>query len=707
MAVFLRSRISFLAVSLFLVISLRLQILAAEISSTTSPAPALPKAEHIYICCIYGPDARAKAMLPEMLRRLGAQAGGGVWYYTNEVQNKVFVIHLVKTAEDMIRALYTEDAHIMINGHSNYGMGSVFPTTAEEFRQTISNIKYVDDDRFLTYSSPWVAINIPKLLTRQAYPNWWPVYKDGTSAIAPYDFDDPRGNLAYNFYLTYQVPGDATHYKIEPVPNSALQRFPDSGWPAWFSADGSKPDSKKPEERKYFFTNTNTTFQSVGRWHVEQSPAGFYGSNYLSIAPGTGSNQVKWNFTISTPGTYTVSTRWPTAADNCTNAAFVVAHVGGTSTVSLNERQNGGDWVRLGAYAFEAGDYSVTLSDRAADGSGDLIADAIQISGPTNAAIADQIVDNVSCPKPHFGKKTLVAVKDPRIDTSKLRYKRMFYEGCLSGIYYLDVFHRGLAFYTLADSYLSVSEAYLREYLQGESDEQIWRAVQQLQPVFDYYDFSLPPSRQRERQSDVTPVPTTLRPADEARLSRLALNSPAGVFETLRRPEMVQNEALAHVAVKTAFGERKEEGIRLALAQMSVPLIERNEEGRQSRIRALIAAKRIMETFPQEAVPQLLALYARGDWLVRGNIIRASGGIQGGGQIRNLLVSALDDKTVCEGPEWNSGGAPMRLCDEAYNQLIFRYGIKGLMHTIAPPLSVEIRQYHIDKLKARLSDIKD
>jgi hypothetical protein len=49
----------------------------------------------------------------------------------------------------------------------------------------------------------------------------------------------------------------------------------------------------------------------------------------------------------------------------------------------------------------------------------------------------------------------------------------------------------------------------------------------------------------------------------------------------------------------------------------------------------------------------------------------------------------------------------MRLCDEAYNQLVARYRIKGVMHTLAPPLSMDIREYHIKELKKRLPDIKE
>ena len=76
----------------------------------------------------------------------------------------------------------------------------------------------------------------------QPYPNWEPVYKNGKSAIMPYDFGDPKGPPPYNYYLTYTLPGDPIHYKVELADGSNIERFPDSGVQAWYASDGSKPD---------------------------------------------------------------------------------------------------------------------------------------------------------------------------------------------------------------------------------------------------------------------------------------------------------------------------------------------------------------------------------------------------------------------------------------------------------------------------------
>ena len=97
----------------------------------------------------------------------------------------------------------------------------------------IEDILYVDDDRIINTSSPVAHVRLSGMRTGQAYPHWWPIYKDGTSALMPFDFGDPNGDPVYNYYPTYQVPGDPTYHKIETVHNSAIERFPDwRGGPA-------------------------------------------------------------------------------------------------------------------------------------------------------------------------------------------------------------------------------------------------------------------------------------------------------------------------------------------------------------------------------------------------------------------------------------------------------------------------------------------
>lgn len=471
---------------------------AAFGASANNPAqPSLsevPQTEHIYICLLYAPSASTKSKLTSLLKQMRAVDKGAFWTYTNSNQGKSYVIHFVENVGDMQNALYTEDAHIIINGHANYGMGGVFATPTEFKKQMITNIRYIDDDRIMNYSTPFFSVSITGLIDEQRYPNWSWYFKDGTSGVMPYDFNDPQGDPAYNYYLTYQLPGDQTHYKIESVNNSAIERFPDAPQPAWFSQDGSSPDPEDPDHLQYYITNSGGPFQSVGKWFTGTTTRGYYGTNYCYTPSGQGAKQAKWTFTVPEAGRYSVSAWWPASRLNALSPSYSIAHALGTTSVKVTQRSNGGRWNSLGEFSFEAGDYSILLSDSGRVGL--VVADAVRITSKNNASGFDLIIDNTNCPKTHYRKKTILFRKDLEIDQARLGYKRMYYESCNSGIYFLESFHRGLMFYTLHDSDGSGVTLYLQSYLQGKSDEEIWSTLQSSQPVFDYYDFTKLPTEQ-------------------------------------------------------------------------------------------------------------------------------------------------------------------------------------------------------------------
>jgi hypothetical protein len=451
--------------------------------------------EHLFIGLLYDPEPASKGKVLWLLSYMGAVQQGALWSYTNSDQNKTYVIHLVEDMDGLKQALYTEGAHVIIHGHSNFGLGGVFATPTELRTQTITNILYIDDDRILNWSSPWISVNVPRLIGHQAYPKWWAVFKDGTSGIMPYEFNDPRGDPPYNYYITYQVPGDAAYYKVETVKNSALERFPTADAPAWYSPDGSLPDTENPDDVQYYMTNPDNSFQSIGRWLQSSSSNGQYGKDYCYAQAGsTGDKQARWFFTIPTAGRYSISAWWPSSAANAAKAPFTINHKLGSTTVAVSQRINGGRWNKLGEFDFNAGQYSVVLSNKTS--SGYVVADAVRITYKANATTFDKIIDNTGCPKTHFRSKTILFRKGLEVEPEKLRYARMLYEGCNTASYYLDTFHQGIMFYTVSDSDGTGIYLYLTAYLGGKSDEEIWAIMQDAQPVYDYYDFSKLPTEQ-------------------------------------------------------------------------------------------------------------------------------------------------------------------------------------------------------------------
>jgi PKD repeat protein len=319
------------------------------------------------------------------LNEMGAKFENGVWTYLNTARNRNYLMYPVTTNEEFKNALRTEGAHIIYFGHSNYGLGQVFATPEEIKKGGINDIYHIDDDRIINLSSPWIHVNLKRMRTVQAYPFWWPVFKDGSSGIMPYDFGEPRGNPPHNYYITYQLPGDPAYYLMETIRGSAMERFPDSPAEPWYSPSGELPDADNPEHRKYYIRNTSSWRPSVeltGDWNESRTNPGFFAENYLATTSGQGNNQVKWLFNIPEAGAYIVSAWWPEGTASAPNVPYIIDHSSGSSTVLADQRVNGGKWNVLGSFSFKKGENSIAVTN--ASDVGEVAADAIRISHPGN-----------------------------------------------------------------------------------------------------------------------------------------------------------------------------------------------------------------------------------------------------------------------------------------------------------------------------------
>lgn len=462
-----------------------------------SPDPVPGETEEQIFACMGFFYANPKVSLLAMLRSIGAQQeGDNLWRYQNPTTQKKYVIRIVDDVEGMKQALRTEKSHVIFSGHSNYGLGPVFGTPEEISAGIIDDILYIDDDRILNVSSPWIHVGLSGMRTSQAYPNWRWIFKDGTYGVMPYVFGDPQGDPAYNYYLYYQIPKDPHYYNIQTSRNGAIERFPRSGHPAWNFAvsNGVPPDPTNPADQAYYITGTAPwypSFETFGAWAGSKAAPGYYLENYLVTPADRSGDRVEWTLRIPQAGTYKIYARWSASAEWSNNAPYAITHSAGTTTVLKDQRVNGGLWNKIGEFYFDAGEYPVVLSDNADGGS--VVADALRFKSMDDTI--DVIIDNVDYPPGHIGSKTILFRKDLDIPKEEMKYSRLFYSACSSGIYYLGTFNRGIVFYTLATADAHVYN-YLKAYLEGKSDEQIWQTLQSYDPIFDYYDFNKLPSEQ-------------------------------------------------------------------------------------------------------------------------------------------------------------------------------------------------------------------
>jgi hypothetical protein len=190
----------------------------------------------------------------------------------------------------------------------------------------------------------------------------------------------------------------------------------------------------------------------------------------------------------------------------------------------------------------------------------------------------------------------------------------------------------------------------------------------------------------------------------EARVNAVMNLTTKEAFERLKGADFFVNKDLLHKAIFKTYDHRKAEVIDHALRYLTLPQRELINGKFVSRADDFYIAKNIFEVFPDESSGRLSELYARGNAVVKGNVIRSSGRIDVDA-ISKLLIKALNNKDFCEEETPEMEGIPLRVCDEAYNQLVLRYNIRDVLRTIGNVYTLEVRDYHINILKERLKNL--
>lgn len=99
----------------------------------------------------------------------------------------------------------------------------------------------------------------------------------------------------------------------------------------------------------------------VGTWAAATTPTGLYGANYQTHpAAASSPNSVTWNLALPT-GTYKGYARWPANATHSTQARYTVIHAAGSTQVTVNQRQDGAEWVLLGTFSMTSANSKVRL----------------------------------------------------------------------------------------------------------------------------------------------------------------------------------------------------------------------------------------------------------------------------------------------------------------------------------------------------------
>jgi acyl-CoA thioesterase I len=117
----------------------------------------------------------------------------------------------------------------------------------------------------------------------------------------------------------------------------------------------------------------------TGTWTSSAASPGFIGSDYLHDANASkGTKSATYTPQIPVAGDYPVYLRWTSDSNRASNVPVTIHHAQGSSTVSVNQRVNGGTWFFLGSHPFEAGSSGhIRIETTGTDGF--VVADAVGI----------------------------------------------------------------------------------------------------------------------------------------------------------------------------------------------------------------------------------------------------------------------------------------------------------------------------------------
>jgi N-acetylmuramoyl-L-alanine amidase len=139
------------------------------------------------------------------------------------------------------------------------------------------------------------------------------------------------------------------------------------------------------DTHEFFADNGDATYSSTGTWTNSTNVTGFYGTNYRWATTALTETAVsRWTIDIAAEGRYPVYVRYTAAGDRAVDAKFRVIHAGGTSTMNVDQTQQGGRWLYLGEWEFNAAsDAIIELSNQSASAGQVVVADAVRVGGGT------------------------------------------------------------------------------------------------------------------------------------------------------------------------------------------------------------------------------------------------------------------------------------------------------------------------------------
>ncbi len=132
---------------------------------------------------------------------------------------------------------------------------------------------------------------------------------------------------------------------------------------------------------EFILDNSDPTGVTIaGDWQVFTPASGAYGPTQLSDRlEGKGTKSVTYTPEIDAAGEFHVYLTWSSNSVRATNVPVDIIHAGGTTTVFVNQRQNGGQFNYLGSFNFAAGTTGSVRIRTDGTEDGYVVADAVRL----------------------------------------------------------------------------------------------------------------------------------------------------------------------------------------------------------------------------------------------------------------------------------------------------------------------------------------
>jgi fibronectin type 3 domain-containing protein len=186
-----------------------------------------------------------------------------------------------------------------------------------------------------------------------------------------------RATTAGGPYTTVASANTAATYIDTAVSNQVTYYYIVSASNGYGEGPNSAEIAATPQAQYIVDDADPTGVVVTGAWTVSTTAPAYYGSDYLQDGNtgAIGGKSVRLSPNLPSPASVDIYLRWTAGTNRASNVPVDINHAAGTTTVTVNQRNNDGVWILLGRFNFAAGTAgNVTIRNDGADGF--VIADA-------------------------------------------------------------------------------------------------------------------------------------------------------------------------------------------------------------------------------------------------------------------------------------------------------------------------------------------